>query len=86
MSVISWWCDRLRPAHIDGGSIKRVLDVRCIEFLDHFHRRAAVLRNLIDVGPLHQPHANIGVAQAVGRARIAVPVELQLSARQHTVE
>lgn len=39
-------------AHIDGGSIKLVLDVSRIELLDHFNRCAAILGNLVDVRPL----------------------------------
>jgi hypothetical protein len=33
-----------------------------IVFLDHLHRGAAILRDLINVRPLHQAHADIGMA------------------------
>ena len=59
---------RLGPNDIDGGGVKRVLDVRGVELLDHLHAGAAVLGNLIDIRPLREPHADVNVAQAVGRA------------------
>lgn len=43
-------------------------------FLDHSDARATVLRDLIDVGSLHQPHADIRVPEAVGRTWAAVSV------------
>jgi alpha-D-ribose 1-methylphosphonate 5-triphosphate synthase subunit PhnH len=36
----------------------------------------AVLRNLINIGTFHQLHADVGVAQAVYRATIAVAIQL----------
>jgi hypothetical protein len=60
-----------------GGSIKHRLDVGRIEFLDHLHARATVLGDLVDVGPLHQPKADVGMAQTVCRAHLPVTVGLQ---------
>ena len=63
-------------AHIDRRSIKHVLDVRRIVFLDHLDTGATVFRNLIDVGTLHQPETDISMPQAVAGARVALAVML----------
>ena len=73
-------------AHIDRRCIERVLDVRRVEFLDHLHARPAVLRDLVDVRALHQPHTYIGVPQAVGGAAVSVTIELEIRAAQYAVE
>jgi hypothetical protein len=57
-----------------------------VEILNHFDARPTVLCNLIDIGPLHEPHTNVGVPQAVGRARVAFAVQLKLCATKNTVE
>jgi hypothetical protein len=63
-----------RTADIDLAGIEEVLDVVGIEFLDHPDGGAAVLGELIDVTPLHKPHADIEVAQAVSSSRLVVAV------------
>ncbi len=50
--------------HVDRRSIKHVLDGRRIVFLHHLDAGVAVLGDLIDVGPLHQPETDIGMPQA----------------------
>lgn len=54
--------------------------------LDHLHAGAAILCHLVDVGTFHEAHTDIGMAQAVGRARLAVAVELQARPLQQIVE
>ena len=49
-------------ADIDRGRIERRLDVSGVEFLDHLDTRAAILRDLMDVGTLYQAEADVGVA------------------------
>jgi hypothetical protein len=51
----------VRADHIDCGGIERALDMHRVIFLDHPDARTTVLGNLIDVGALHQPHADIRV-------------------------
>lgn len=60
--------------------------MRRIVLFDHLDRRAAVLGDLVDVRTFHEPEADIGMPQAIGRAPIAVAVELQAGLRQHVVE
>jgi hypothetical protein len=50
-----------RADHVDGSGVERVFDVYPVIFLDHPDARATVLSDLIDVGSLHQPHADICV-------------------------
>ena len=66
----------LGTTDIDRRRIKGALDVRRIEFLDHLDAGAAVLGDLVDVGTLYQPHTDVGVAQAVSRARLLVAITL----------
>ena len=68
---------RFLLSDVDSGSVNYILDVRCVIFFDHLDTSAAVLSDLIDVGSFHQPHADIGVAKAVGRSAVAFAVELQ---------
>jgi hypothetical protein len=49
----------IRADHIDGSGVERVLDMHPVIFLDHSDARTTVLSDLIDVGSLHQPHADI---------------------------
>ena len=60
--------------------------MRGVEFLDHLDAGAAVLSNLIDVRSLHEPYADVGVAQAVGRATIAVAIKLELGPSENPVK
>lgn len=64
--------------YVNCRGIQRVLEVGGVEFLDHFHAGPAVLGDLVDIGPLHQTQANIGMAQAVGRADISIPIFFQV--------
>jgi hypothetical protein len=48
----------------------------CIEFLDHLHARATVLRDLVDVRALHEPHTYLSMAEAVGGSTVAVAIRL----------
>jgi hypothetical protein len=52
--------------------------VGCVILVDHLHARAAVLSDLVDVGPLHQAQADVCVPQAVCSARLAFAVEAKL--------
>ncbi len=47
-------------------------------FLDHLDASTAVLSNLVDVGTLPKPHADLCVAQTVGRTWSAFAVEAKL--------
>lgn len=53
---------RFGPTDIDGRRIKGTLDMRGVELLDHFDAGAAVFGDLVDVGTLHQPHTDVGMA------------------------
>src|SRR5882672_5740175 len=77
---------RLWLAYVDGCGIQRVLDVRGVKLLDHFDAGATVLRDLINVGSLHQAHTDVGVSEAVCRAAVAVTVALQAKFIQNRVE
>ena len=61
-------------ADIDGRCIERILEMDRIVLLDHLNAGAAVLGYLVDIGTFHEAHADIGIAQAVSRARLAVSV------------
>ena len=51
----------IRANHIDGSGVERVLDMYPVIFLDHSDTRTIVLSDLIDVGSIHQPHADMRV-------------------------
>ncbi len=51
----------LGTADIDGCGIKRVLNVGSVKLLDHLDAGAAILRYLVNVGALHEAHANVRV-------------------------
>src|SRR5438445_788395 len=72
--------------YVDRRSIEHRFDVSGVKFLDHLHAGPAVLGNLIDIGTLHQPEANIGVTQAVTGSDIAVAVALQLEFIENGVQ
>ena len=57
-----------------------------IVLFDHLNAGAAVFGDLVNVGPFHQAHADIGVTQAVGRAGFAVAVGLEIGAVETVVE
>ena len=77
---------RFRAADVDGRRIKRVLYVRCIKLLDHFHAGAAVFCDLIDVSAFHEAHADVGMAKAVGGAPVPVAVKLEFCSGENPVE
>jgi len=52
--------------------------MRRIVLLDHLDAGPAVLGDLIDVRPLQQPQAYVGVPQAIRRPPLALAVELEL--------
>src|ERR1700730_152780 len=72
--------------YIDLRGVKPVLKVSRIELLDHFDAGAAIIGDLIDIGPLHQAKTNIGVPQTVGRAGLAVPVFFQAKLTKEGIE
>jgi hypothetical protein len=73
-------------SHVDRGCIEHRLDVRRVEFLDHFDGGSAVLRDLMDVGAFHEPEVDIGVAQAVGGPDVAVTVGFHIEFIENSVE
>jgi hypothetical protein len=75
-----------RAHNIDRRGVERVLDVSRVEFLDHLDAGAAVLGDLIDVGPFHEPHANVRMSQAISRAPVTVAVKLELCPPEDAVE
>ena len=50
-----------RADHIDGSGVERGFDVHRVIFFNPPNAGATVLRDLIDVGALHQPQADIPV-------------------------
>ena len=50
-----------RSNDIDDSGVERGFDVHRVIFLNHPDARATVLSDLIDVGSLHQPQADIRV-------------------------
>jgi hypothetical protein len=50
--------------------------MRRVEFFNHLDTGSAILGNLVDVRPLHQPQANVDMAKAMGGAPVAFAVEL----------
>ena len=71
---------------VDRGCVDRAHDMHGVVLLDHLHRGAAVLGELVHVGAFGQPLADIEVAQAVEGMRLAVPVELDTHLPQNLVE
>lgn len=57
-----------------------------IVLLDHLDAGSTVLCDLVDVRAFHEAHADIGVPQAVGRARLTVTVQLEAGSFQQVVE
>ena len=71
-------------AHVDRGGVERVLEVRSVELLDHLDARAAVLRDLVDVGAFEEAEADVGVPEAVCGALVAVAIDLKLLRRSRS--
>jgi len=67
----------LRTTGVNGSSIEKVLNVRCIVLLDHLDRGAAVFGDVINIGPLREAKTNIAMPKAIHGPRMAIPVELQ---------
>jgi len=61
--------------NIDSRGVERILEMDRVVLLNHLDAGTAVFCDLIDVGAFHQAHTDVGVAQAVSRARFAVAVE-----------
>ena len=76
----------LRADDIDCSSVEQVLDVRCVEFLNHFDAGAAILGERVDIRALHEAHANVGVTQTVCGTFLAVAIKLELGAIEDAVE
>ena len=55
-------------------------------FFDHLYAGPAVLGDLINVCAFKKAQTNVGVAKAVGRARIIVAIKLELRARENPIE
>ena len=68
-----------RLSDIDRRGIQGVFEMERVVFLDHLDPSPAVFGDLVDVRPFHQPQADIGVAQAVGRPAVAFAVESSAS-------
>lgn len=55
-----------------------VLEMHRVVLLDHFHTRAAVLRDLINVRTFQQAERDVAVAQRVERASVALAVKFEI--------
>ncbi len=71
--------------YVNSRGIQRVFEVRGIEFLDHLNAGPAVFGYLVNVRAFHQPEADIGMAEAVGRSDISIPVFFQFKFFQNAV-
>lgn len=58
----------------------------CVELLDYLDAGATVFGDLVDIRAFDQAHADVGVAQVVGRAKLAVPILLEVQFVQNGVE
>lgn len=67
-----------RTHDIDRSSVERSLDVRGVVFLDHLDTGGAVLGDLVDVCTLHQPQADVSMAQTVCGTWSAFAVKAQV--------
>ena len=57
-----------------------------VKLLDHLHARAAILRHLVDVRAIHQPHTDICVPQAVRCSSVALPIKFQIQFAENFVK
>lgn len=64
-----------RPSNVDRRCVQMGL-MRSVEFFDHLDAGTTILSDLVDIGSLDQPKADVCVRQAIGGAPIAVAVEL----------
>lgn len=60
--------------------------MRRVEFLNHFDAGAAVVRDLVNVGTLHQSHTDVSMTQALHGAWLLVAVALELCPVQYAIE
>ena len=66
---------RLWPLDVDRRCVQPILNVSGVELLNHLDAGAAVVGDLMNVRPLHQPHRYVCVSEAVGGATLAVTIE-----------
>ena len=71
---------------VHGGGADARRNVRGIILLDHLDAGPAVLGDLIDVRTFHEPEADVGMTETVGRPAMALTVELQAFLFQNIVE
>jgi hypothetical protein len=77
----------LAGAHdVDRSGVERVLEMRGVEFFDHLDAGATILGDLIDVCPLHEPHADVSMTQGIGNAILAVSAHLEVCALKDAIE
>jgi hypothetical protein len=62
---------------VDGRRVEAGLDVGGIELFDHLDRCPAILGDRVNIRPLHQAQTDVGMAQAIGGARLTVAVGFQ---------
>ncbi len=53
------------PSNVDGRSVQMGLDMGSVEFFDYLDAGAAIFRDLVDIGSLHQTEADVCVPQAI---------------------
>ena len=65
-----------RPPNVDRRCVQMGLDMGSVEFFDHLDAGTTILGDLVDIGSLDQPKADVCEPQAIGGAPIAVAVKL----------
>lgn len=73
------WCLALNLGftNVDRRGVQRCLEVDGVVFFNHLNTCAAVFGDLVDVSPLHQADADVGVPEAVCGSAVPVPVKLE---------
>src|SRR4051812_25853964 len=71
-----------RPPHVHGRGVDGVLEMHGVVLLDHVYARAHVLGDVVDVRPTEQSEAGVGVAEAVQRATVPVPIDFEFKLGQ----
>ena len=74
------------PPDVYRRRIDHVLDMRGVEFLDHFDRGPAILGDLVDVCSFEEPETNVSVTKAVSRSRSAIAINSKLLFIKNCVE
>ena len=77
---------RLETTDVNRRRIKSALDMRGVEFLDHFDAGATVFGDLIDIGTLYQPHTDISMASAISCVWLFIAVPLEFCTVQNVIE